>query len=299
MKLFDAHVHLEGNETAEEIGRWLDGSGVERVGLISRDPCDTPTKGSAEGEKLLRPKVTSLAEQRRRVAHLGSIVRALPDRVTGLAWIEPTVEGVVELAEEAKERMGIAAVKLIPNGWYPHEERFFALYEKARDLSMPILFHTGILWAWGDTSRFCRPVYVEALMQFTGLRFAMAHVAWPWTDECIATAQKFQVVNKISGNSEGQAVVDLTPGTPDIYREDVLRKVVSETDPKRIIWGTDCYTGRSDPAMWGEDGEAPTSIPYPHERVERDAAILKSTGLDDEAIEDVFYGNAMRFYGLV
>jgi len=298
MKLFDAHVHLEGNETIEEIGQWLDASGVERVGLISADPCDTPTKGTKAGAGLVRPTASGLAEQRRRVAHLGSIVGALPDRVAGLAWVAPTIEGVVELVEEAHDAMGIKAVKLIPNGWFPYEERFFALYEKARDLSMPILFHTGILWSWGDTSRFCRPVYLEALQQFEGLRFAMAHVAWPWTDECIATAQKFQVTNKLAGHTERQAVVDLTPGTPDIYRADVLRKVVSETDPKLIIWGTDFYTGRSDPAAWGEDGKAQESVAYPHERVESDAAILKSAGLDEAGIADVFFGNAMRFYGL-
>lgn len=298
MRIFDAHVHLEGDESPAEIARWLESSGVDRVGLISQDPCDTPTKRKGASTALLRPTALSLAEQRKRVEHLGGIVRELPDRVVGLAWVAPTAEGIVELVEEARETLGITAVKLIPNGWYPYEERFFELYEKARDLSMPILFHTGILWSWGDTSRFCLPVYLEVLQQFTGLRFAMAHVAWPWTDECIATAQKFQVVNKVAGNAEGQAVVDLTPGTPDIYRADVLRKVVSETDRKRIIWGTDCYTGRSDPATWGEDIQAQGPVPYPHERVERDVAILKSAGLDDAAIEDIFFGNAMRFYGL-
>ncbi|MFH0965782.1 MAG: amidohydrolase family protein [Planctomycetota bacterium] len=298
MRIFDAHVHMQGDETPEEIKRWLDASGVERVGLISEDPCEAPAKDKGKGEGLLRPRVSTPAEQRRRVEHLGGIAKALPDRVAGLAWVEPTTKGVVELVEEARERYGIAGIKLIPNGWYPCEERFFALYEKARDLSMPILFHTGILWSWGDTSRFCRSVYLEALMQFTGLRFAMAHVAWPWTDECIATAQKFQVMNKVAGHREGQAVVDLTPGTPEIYREDVLRKVVSETDKKLIIWGTDFYTARSDPATWGKEGEAGGPVRYPHERVRRDAAILESAGLEREAVEDVFYGNARRFYGM-
>ena len=218
MRVFDAHVHLLGEERIEDVARWIDDCGLERVALISRNPLDTPFTDRTITTEFLRAPAAPVEEQRRRVTHLGKIAAALPDRVAGLAWIDPTVPGTVELVKEARETLSVTGVKLIPNGWYPYEERFSPLYEMAQSLDMPVLFHTGILWSWGDTSRFCRPVYLESLVQFPSLRFALAHVAWPWTDECIATAQKVHVINRRAGRAELQAIVDLTPGTPEIYR---------------------------------------------------------------------------------
>ena len=282
MRIFDFHVHLTGGETPKGVAEWLDAVGVERVALFSRCPEETPTLDESVPTDVLRARAAPLEEQKRRMEHLGGIVRAIPDRVVGLGRVDPTVPGTVDLIREAREAFAVTGIKLIPNGWYPYEERFFPLYETAAQLDMPILFHTGILWSWGDTSRFCRPVYLECLMQFAGLRFAMAHVGWPWTDECIATAQKFHVVNRKVGRAEPQAVVDLTPGTPEIYRGNVLEKTVTLLGTKRIVWGTDSYACRGNPQRL----------------VDSDTAIFQSLGLSNGEIQDIFAGNAERFHGL-
>lgn len=298
MKIFDAHVHLAGKETSVAIARWLDENRLDRAALISVEPTDITFADMRPkpGQKL--PIPATIEEQARYIEHLGKIITALPDRVVGLAWVDPTVEGALELVEHARQDLGVTGVKLIPNGWYPYEERLFSLYEKARALDMPILFHTGVLWSWGDTSRFCHPEFLEALIQFEGLRFAMGHVSWPWTDECIATAQKVQMVNRRARRSEMQAVVDLTPGTPASYRKDVLAKTFENVDKRYIIWGTDSYAGHAEMQRLDDEGDTDILEGNVPRMIEFDTEIFEALGVSQEVAEDVFFNNAMRFYGL-
>ena len=100
-------------------------------------------------------------------------------------------------------------------------------YRRAQELGVPILFHSGILWSWGDTSRFCRPCEFEVLMEYPRVRFALAHISWPWTDECLAVVGKISHMRRARGYEGPQAFVDLTPGTPPVYREEALRRALA------------------------------------------------------------------------
>ena len=81
------------------------------------------------------------------------------------------------------------------------------LYACAGELGIPLLMHTGILWIPGDNANNCRPANMEVMWDYPKTRFAMAHIGWPWTDECIAVAQKFKVLRR----ELDQVFVDLTP----------------------------------------------------------------------------------------
>jgi len=45
------------------------------------------------------------------------------DRLTPLAWMEPTIDGMGDLAKETLDDMGFAGVKIIPDHWFAHEQR--------------------------------------------------------------------------------------------------------------------------------------------------------------------------------
>jgi predicted TIM-barrel fold metal-dependent hydrolase len=81
---------------------------------------------------------------------------------------------------------------MIPDHWYPYDEFMYPIYEKAEKLGVPIIFHSGILFGFKDSSRFCRPVNYEVLLNFPDLKFALAHISWPWVDECIALWGRFR-----------------------------------------------------------------------------------------------------------
>ena len=78
--------------------------------------------------------------------------------------------------------------------------------------------------------------------------------------------------------------IDLTPGTPPIYREELLRRAYTI--------GYDV----ADSLLWGSDSFVPGYDPEGVRRwVERDRKILDSLGVPEEAQEKLFGGNLERF----
>lgn len=128
---------------------------------------------------------------------------------------------------------------MIANHWYPCDETVFPVYEKAGELNAPIIFHSGILYFHGDSSRFNRPVFWEPLLHFPKVRFALAHISWPWVDECLALYGRFRALNSEGREHPHQMWIDTTPGTPPAWREDALRKTLSFAGDEYILWGSD------------------------------------------------------------
>jgi predicted TIM-barrel fold metal-dependent hydrolase len=141
----------------------MEEAGVDRINLFSRYP----------GEGLPRYAVTSADDVRDSIDHLAKVQAADPERIFGLIWANPRAPNMVEEVERGLADLGLRGVKLIPDHWSPGDELLFPLYEKLRELGKPIQFHAGILYGFGDSSRFCRPVLYEVLVNFPGLRFSL------------------------------------------------------------------------------------------------------------------------------
>ena len=172
---------------------------------------------------------------------------------------------------------------MIPDHWSPTDELVYPIYEKTQDLGRPMQFHSGILYGFGDSSRFCRPVLYEALANFPGVRFSLAHIGWPWVDECIAVYGRFRAASGYK--TEGcQMWIDTCRGTPDGWREEALRKAVPF-----------CGVGR---LMFGVDGTPSTMADNAPVHVQKDLMILRNImGLSDEQIETFFWGACQGFMG--
>jgi len=145
------------------------------------------------------------------------------------------------------------------------------------------LFHSGILWNGEPSSKYNRPAEFEPLFHIEGLKFALAHVSWPWCDECIAVYGKF--LN--SPNATAEMFIDITPGTPAVYREETLRKLflVGYNVSSNIIFGTDNLANdyNSDWAL---------------EWIERDNQIYRNLAIGEETINNIYAANLMRFLGI-
>lgn len=223
--IVDCHVHARGTETAAEILKGMDAAGLDRIILFA------PPPGGMPG---LAPSRT----MRENSDWIGKIASEAPDRIIPFAWIEPNLPGAVEETEYAVQEVGVKGIKMIPNHWYPTDEIVFPVYEKIQELGVPILFHSGILFGHADGSRFCRPAFYEALINFPKIRFALAHIGWPWVDECLAVAGRFRAESQRTGKPM-QMWIDTTPGTPPIWRPEALQKTLAYLGDERIIWGSD------------------------------------------------------------
>ena len=98
-------------------------------------------------------------------------------------WINPTEEDALEQVEYAA-KCGIKGFKVLCSNYYPKEG--MQVYHAIAKQNLPLLFHSGVLWDGRVSSSFNRPMEFEGLMEVQALRFALAHVSWPWYDECIA-----------------------------------------------------------------------------------------------------------------
>jgi len=215
----DGHVHCRGEVDGSEVLKEMDRVEMEKVVLLA-------------------PHVQTADQFGPSLEVIKAACAPDPDRLIGFAWIEPTLPEAVEHVRRAAEA-GLKGIKMIPNHWYPYEERLFPVYEEIERLRLPILFHSGILFSNMDSSRFCQPVYYEVMLHFPRIKFSLAHISWPWTDECIAVFGRMRASAGRGHVPELQMYIDITRGTPGFYRVDALERALKYVGPERLIFGSD------------------------------------------------------------
>jgi len=293
----DCHIHVRGGEKGEDVLRAMDRAGLDLICPICWPPEATKADPLDPSRRL------SNAE---RMAETGRMLAADSERIRALYWVDPRDEDAPEQVECAVSEYKYAGIKMIPDHWHPYEERIFPVYERIQTLGVPILFHVGILWANADSSRFCRPADYEIMQEFPRVPFLLGHIGWPWTDECIAVADRFKTLARLADGRDGelmrdlafrhrnlhkrelevpvQCKVDLTPGTPPVYRTDALRKCYEVLGADMLVFGSD---------LLGADDLAGVRA---HQ--ERDERIFRDElGLSEEDIDRIMGTNVLTLFG--
>lgn len=263
MKIIDSHCHFRGPASIDDVLRWLDAVGLDQAAIFSQNP-----NGAG-------------ARVRGYLQQLGKLARQSRGRVLPFAWLDPTYRQVRSALRTAIESLGFVGVKIIPNGWMPYDPPCMRLYEAVAELDVPIMFHSGILWSYGDTSRFCRPANYECLMQLPTLRFSLAHIGWPWVDECLAVAGKVAETRRRRGYQGIQCYVDCTPGTPPAWRRQALQRAFDYLPAEAIFFGT--------------DGSPPHGLDWPKAVLQRDRQLLRQLRISRADQANYFAGNFERF----
>jgi predicted TIM-barrel fold metal-dependent hydrolase len=266
--LLDCHVHLF--DDAVDRARFLsalDAAGVDGCILLSLPPVSFAGPGGP-----------SAAD---RLANLDRWCGGEP-RLVPFFWIDP-VEPDAECQVELALCSGVRGFKVIANHFFPGDPRALPVYRAIAAAGRPMLFHSGILWDGRESSRSCRPAEFESLLEVPGLRFALAHASWPWCDECLAVFGKFEHARQTRPDVP-RMFIDLTPGTPPIYRENLLRSI--------FTIGYDIEGS----LLWGSDSVVPGYDPGPVRAwFARDRGILDSLDVGQEAREGLFHRNLERF----
>lgn len=211
-------------------------------------------------------------------------------------FIDPTESDALEQVELA-DKKGIMGFKVICSSHFPCDESAMPVYRKIADLNKPVMFHSGILYDGRNASgNYNRPCNFEGLLSVDKLRFSLAHVSWPWTDECIAVYGKFNDSHSRENSSTGEMFVDLTPGTPKPYRKHMFDMLLFSgyNIKTNLIYGID-------------NSLSPYRSEYAKEILDYDEEIFEKyyeTGgmfgrkLDDDFRDYLYYKNTLRFIGL-
>ena len=270
--ILDGHVHIR--EMGGDPAATLDGmkqAGVDGGTIISlAPPC-------------FSGKDTNDASER-----LDDVMRwtAGSENLFPFFWIDPTEDGAPDQVARGVER-GVAGFKVICDHFHPGEDRAMGVYAAIAKAGKPMLFHSGILWDHKASGQYCRPVGFEPLLGVEGLRFMLAHISWPWVDECIAVYGKFLAACAPRPELSAEMFIDVTPGTPPIYRRDALTKLftVGYDVERNMVFGTDCNANAYNHA-WARDW------------LERDTAIYEELGLAPDVLEQIHCENLRRFVGI-
>ena len=273
MKVYDMHVHAEyGEPDSNALIERMEASGVYGGTVFSRRPLE------AGGE----PR----ADYGERMKNVMEWTKGYEGRLFPVLWIHPYEKNILDKIRDAAES-GICAFKMICDSYYVYEPKVMEMLRLIAELKKPVFFHSGILWNGAVSSEYNKPVNWEALLSIPDLQFSMGHCSWPWHDECIALYGKF--INAYLENPEVSCEMffDLTPGTPEIYREDLLYKLfhIGYDVPHNIMFGTD-----SSAATYG--GE------WVKKWISFDNMIYDKLGVPEEIRKNIYGDNFLRFIGV-
>jgi len=288
--IVDCHVHSVGKEKVEDVISAMDRGGIDKAIVFAPYPGQISERAAVDPNptRYMRFSFQGVTEhlQEKSTKFISELQGEAPDKILAFAWIEPRLKNTLANIEEALSKFECKGIKMIPDHWHPYNPAFFSLYKKAEELGIPILFHSGILHAMKDSSRFCRPCNYEVLLNFPDLRFALAHASWPWTDECIALLGRFKANLeddewRDKRAKKMQMYIDVTPGTPThFYRRHMYRNALSLDAEDQMIFGSDSYA---------------SDFAHAREVAEMDRSMIRELGYPDEVIQKIQARNIERF----
>jgi predicted TIM-barrel fold metal-dependent hydrolase len=269
--ILDCHIHaLPGKPDPGLLQRRLREAGIAGAVVMSPAPPSFGTKfaGGPAGERLAAT-LEWTAER---------------SEMWPFFWFDP-LDPAAPRQVKAALRMGFAGFKVISNYFSPCDRRAMKVYRAIAEAGRPMIFHCGILWDHGPSSRYCRPVEFEPLMAVPHLRFALAHIGWPWCDELLAVYGKNRVWRRDQPEA-AEMFIDTTPGTPPIYRREALTKIftIGYDVADNVLFGTDCLAGTFHSAL-------------ARQWIRRDRAIFRALRLPAAVQGRVFARNLQRFLG--
>ena len=209
MIVYDSHIHI-GAKRPQDPAKFLEDAAAAGIGgglILSIPPAGMP---EAFGVNL---------SAKERMINVRQFCEACGPTYYPCYWIDVLEKDAVEQVRLARE-MGMKALKVICS--YHAPSAGIEVYREAAKYDLPILFHSGIVWDGVNSGNFNRPCEFECMLDAPGVTFALAHISWPWTDECIALFGKIRSASN-TYKKNIRFFIDDSPGTPDIYRTNVFR----------------------------------------------------------------------------
>ncbi len=269
MNIIDSHTHLGFVKPEKSIKEHIDNMEISGACVFSPPPIEYDSELGMDFDARLDRVISFTSEYK--------------DILFPIIWIHPYEEDIFKKIDICAEK-DIAGFKIICSDFYVSEEQVIEVLKHISKTGKPVFFHSGILWNGQNSSKYNRPANWEALINIKGLRFSMGHCSWPWADECIAVYGKF--LNAASKGDKAEMFLDITPGTPEIYRRDLFTKLftIGYDIENNIFFGTDCNADSYN-SSWLK------------KLLETDKKLLDELGVSKKVRENLYYNNTMRFLG--
>lgn len=271
MKIYDMHVHADrGVASSDKLIEKMQEAGVWGGCIFSQSPMS-----GGEVQENYKQRLSNVLQWTK--GYQGRLFPAL--------WIHPREKNIIQKIRDAVNE-GVYAFKMICEDYYVYDAQVIEILNEISELKKPVFFHSGILWNGAVSSIYNKPINWEGLIHVAGLRFSMGHCSWPWHDECIALYGKFMNAHLENPKVSCEMFFDLTPGTPEIYREQLLYKLfnVGYDVPRNILFGTDSSTSTYG-GQWVENW------------ISLDNRLYEKLGIPMQIRQKIYEENFLRFIG--
>jgi len=296
IRIVDAHMHLMTADTNRWINRamaerdaahkrayrlWAEGFAGKYNSELGEENEDPPEKIARDWtEELDRHGVDSavFVALYPEEEQLTGLVHAEPERFHAFATVDPKRPDAPQQLRRRVREQGYVGLKLYPTtgGFLPSDRSIYPLYEEARSLGIPVLFHLGITLQYEADLRFANPIELHPVLKdFPEIPFIVAHFGAGYFREVLFLAYH---VNNLYVDTCGKNVwIDYLPSRVSLLQ--VFETSLEIFGPERIIFGTDSRM---------------LSRGYRSMVLEQQLSILRNLELGREEISLVMGGNIMR-----
>ncbi|MCC6146373.1 MAG: amidohydrolase [Anaerolineaceae bacterium] len=127
---------------------------------------------------VLCPLGSSVVEISRSNDYIHSLVKTYPDRLIGFASVMPREKDAAAVLEHYIKDYGFKGLKLHPpiQNFSPTDPLIAPVIEKAIELDIPVLFHTGPIYLQSAMTSYGSPLLIDELaIRYPEATFVMAH----------------------------------------------------------------------------------------------------------------------------
>lgn len=129
--------------------------------------------------------------------YVAEVQQKYPDVFIGWASVDPHKgKAAVTELERAITQLGLRGLKLQPitQAFFPDDQAFYPLWEKAQELAIPVIFHTGHTAIGSGVQggpvlklKYGGPIHLDDVAaDFPNLTIIGAHPSWPWQEEMLS-----------------------------------------------------------------------------------------------------------------
>jgi len=202
------------------------------------------------------------------VDRIAEVIAEHPGRFKGLVGINPShIVPNLENLERAVKESGFVGAHLYPH-WFgkpPDDRIYYPFYAKCAELGVPIQIQVGHS-AQQFLPSVAKPMLLDRVaLDFPELTIIGIHIGYPWVEEMISVAWKHPNV-----------YIGCDAHAPRYWDPSFVRFIGSRRGRDKVLFGTD----------------------WPVIEFERAVAEIGELDLKEEALEKLFWDNAVRVYGL-
>lgn len=167
--------------------------------------------------------------------YVADYVKRWDGRAVGVACVDPSRASACEDLEYAATELGLRGVKLAPpyQNFHPHSDAAFAVYRKAAELDMFMIFHQGGVSHRRGVLEVAQPYLLDRVArEFPDTSIIIAHMGQPWHNEVVTMLRKHPRV-----------FADLSARCS---RPSQLRRILMDVNDygclDKLVWGSDFPT---------------------------------------------------------